>query len=146
VTLGNPHPSKIAVGGLAEVNPKLSTWRGHMAPLRAAGYVRDVGGDRLELTPAGRAVAHVAALPSLSELHERWLAQLDGPASAMLRALIAVYPSTLSREQLGRRVGLDPTVSTWRGYMAPLRKQGLVEDVGRDALKASALLFPEGLA
>jgi hypothetical protein len=144
-SIGNPKPSKQAVGGLAEINPRLSTWRGHMAPLRAAGYVRDAGKDQLELTPEGRRVARVAPPPTRRELHERWFAQFDGPAGAILRALAAVYPATLTKTQLGARVGIDPSLSTWRGYMAPLRKMGLVEDVSRTELRASSLLFPEGI-
>jgi hypothetical protein len=144
-SIGNPQPAKQAVGGLAGINPRLSTWRGHMAPLRAADLVRDVGSDRLELTAAGRKMARRVAIPSLRELQERWLSEVPATAAAILRALIAVYPSTLTKHQVGERVGVDPALSTWRGYMSPLRKLGLVEDVNRSELKASALLFPGGL-
>jgi len=144
-SIGNETPAKRQVAGFVGVNPSTSTWRGYLAPLRAGGYLEDVVGDRLQLTDRGRGIARIADVPSRDELLETWTQRVSPASGTILRALAAVYPATLESQQIAARIGVDPSTSTWRGYLAPLRKLGLVDDVTRGELRASELLFPEGL-
>ena len=144
-SIGNETPAKRQVAGFVGVNPSTSTWRGYLAPLRAGGYLEDVDGDRLRLTDHGRSVARIADVPSRDELLDQWTAKLSTASATILRALAAVYPATLESHKLAARIGVEASTSTWRGYLAPLRKLGLVDDVTRGELRASELLFPEGL-
>ena len=77
-----------------------------------------------------------------AELQERIIASLDGPEAKILRALIAIYPGSVSREELGQGLGYTNTRSG--GFSEPLGKLirlGLAEAPERGRVRATALLF-----
>ncbi len=58
----------------------------------------------------------------------------------MLDELVAVYPNSLSREELGTRAGFTASGGTLGTYLGTLRRNGLVE-VDGDQVRASETLF-----
>lgn len=127
---------------LAGVKSGGSTWRGYLAKLRARALIEDVGGD-LRLTDAGRALASdTPAWHSLDELHRYWLDRV-GAASKILEPLLSREPSP--RAWLADRAGVQLAGSTWRGYLATLRRYNLIVDDGENIGANFEVLFPPGL-
>jgi hypothetical protein len=92
----------------------------------------------------GRTAAGDVEIPTRRQLHNFWLAKLDGPQGKILSELLAWYPNPLSMEELGKKVGVSHTTGSFLQNVRDLDKLGLVHRTkGRAA--ATELLFPRGL-
>jgi DNA-binding IclR family transcriptional regulator len=72
-----------------------------------------------------------------------WRSVLRAGERKMLDALVAAYPNTLTREELGGRTGYAPNGGTFTTYLGTLRRNDLVE-VNGDTVRARAELFLDG--
>lgn len=128
------------VGVRAGLSSSSGTFGTYLATGRTNGWI--VGSkDRLELTEAGfRELGEFDPLPTGQELLRFWLDQLgNSGAGRMLQCLAAVYPSALTKEDLGNRSGLSAASGTFGTYLSKLRTLELVD--GSSELSASAELF-----
>lgn len=143
--LGTAAPDRELLAGWVGVSPTSSTWRGYLAQLRRDGLIDDVF-DGIMLTESGRAIGAAMAplFRTRYELHTHWFGKLGNATSEVLAVLIEAYPHSLSRADLGQRIGVAPSSSTFRGYMAALRRPHLITVDGQ-LVRAANLLFPKGL-
>ncbi len=97
------------------------------------------------MTEEGRVHARPVDRPlSVSELHERLCQKLGGPEAKLLRELISIYPSSISKEELGARLGYTNVRSG--GFSEPvgrLRALGIAEYPQKNEVKAADWLFLE---
>lgn len=126
------------VGGGAFNNPK--------GRLNKLGYIRYLGNGRMELTDEGRRhAAEPAKTLSVDELHRKVFDRLDGPEQRILTVLIGAYPQSLPNDVLageaGYRVG-----GAFNNPKGRLKSLGLIEYPEKSMVKASKVLFPEGLS
>jgi len=143
---GVPSASASRVAPIAGTRRTSSTWRGYLATLRRAGLVQDLPGGLLTLTAAGRACASgVPLFGSRAELQRHWLGEV-GPAKVVLGPLLESEGGAIDRSELARLAGVTTTSSTWRGYLATLRRYGLIRDEPDGSIAASDVLYPPGLA
>jgi hypothetical protein len=135
------------VAALAGISPKASTWRGYLAKLRRAGALVDLADGSMQLTDRGRelATSETARFGSLDELHSYWIGKV-GSARVLLSILIAAEGEAIAREDLAEQAGLSMTSSTWRGYLAKIRRFNLATDHPSGGISASDVLFPAGLS
>jgi hypothetical protein len=144
--LGVDQPYKRTVAGHVGITHTSGTFSNYLRELRGAGLILNAGDNRLELTDEGRAVAtEPETPPTLQELHRIWLGKVGSTPARMLSELIDEYPNALSKEELGSRVGITHTSGTFSTYLSELRTPGLIEDTRNKEVKATELLFPEGL-
>ena len=65
---------------------------------------------------------------------------LPRPSLLVLRELARWHPKRISKRKIAFSLGTNASTSTWRGWMAPLRSAGLIEEPGSDlALSAVGL-------
>lgn len=117
------------------------TWSTYKSRLRTAGLIEQRG-NLWHATEAGvEAVGGAPPAPSTTE--ERiamWRAALGGGPGKILDELVARYPSSLSRDELGAATSLEPTGGTFSTYLSRLASNGLIERNG-GAIRASDSLF-----
>lgn len=137
-SIGVEDPTGRRIAGIAGTSPKLSTWRGYLSELRAAGYL--VG---FALTDTGAQVALIDHVPtSTAELHAFALSKISEGARKALAALLEQFPGDLDRADVADAAGVDPGISTFRGYVAELNRLGFIESRGR-RMRAADFLFME---
>jgi len=140
VALATLHPrplTRVQLGTLAGLSHAGGTFGNYLSLLRVGGYI-DGTDEGVVLTPQGQAVAP-ATLPEI-DLPALWKSRLPKGARDMLDTLLGSYPSPCTRDQLGKRVGIEPSGGTFGNYLSLLRTNGLVE-VGRDGIRASETFF-----
>jgi hypothetical protein len=74
------------------------------------------------------------------EMLAMWERALKRDESRMLEALVAVYPTPLSRQAFGEQTGYTATGGTFGPYLGTLRRNGLIEVHGEE-VRASETLF-----
>jgi hypothetical protein len=142
LALRHPDPlSKAQLGLLAGYAASGGTFRTYLPRLHRAGLV-DVRGDRVALTPAGRAaVGEFRHAPQTSEqVRSMWLGALDQGPRRMLEVLLTAYPKAMTKAEFGEASGYEAAGGTFRTYLPKLKRLGLVE-VDRDRICASETLF-----
>ena len=144
--MGTPEPGDNQVAGLVGISAKTGSWAARKSELRTAGYIEDVGRGIMRLTAAGRRMASTDGLPrSRAELHEFWIAKVGGTAGKMLRVLVEAYPDSMDKAALAGMVGISHETGSFAARLSELRAPGLLEDVSRSDVRASTMLFPDGL-
>lgn len=98
-----------------------------LSALRRQGYMEG-GKANLRITDAGfDACGAWEPLPTGWALVEHWLGQLPKAERAILEVLVAVYPSPLSKADLGVRTGYEPTGGGFNNALSRLRTLELIE-------------------
>lgn len=140
------HPTPLSrgqVATLAGISPRSSTFRNYSSILRVADFMNE-DGSGMHITEKGLEYLgdDVPAQPTTTEeLMSLWSSKFTGKVNEMLRVLVESHPSSLSKEQLGEKVGILPETSTFRNYLSMLRSNELVE-TSAGAIRASDTLFP----
>lgn len=142
--LAQRHPARFTYGQwatLSFVRASSSTWRAYLAQLRRHQLI-DERDNTFGLTGAG--IAKAGGVPKVPDdpagRLAMWKAAVGGGAAKVLDALAAVYPATLSDDQLGRKIGVDPATSTYRAYLAPLNSNELIEKA-QDGRRLAKVIF-----
>lgn len=129
---------------LANIAQSGGTFSSYMSSLRLGGYIIESGED-VTITPAGRnAIAgEEMDIPSTTdEIVSLWKTKLKAGARRMLDVLVANYPNSLTKEQLGTDAKVENSGGTFSSYVSSLNRNNLIIKDG-DNLKASDALFPE---
>ncbi len=134
------------VAAYAGASPRSSAFTNNLGRLRVEGLVDYPHGGIVALTDAGRQQAGPAEeLGSVSELQGRWLALLPRPQAAIVERLIGTWPDDASRDEIALAVGASPTSSAYTNNLGRLRSLGLIAYPGTGRVRATELLWPEGL-
>ena len=115
------------------------TWAAYKSDLRNGGYIQ-IGNDGLwYATDAGRDYlgAEIPDTPSTTEeVVALWGEKLRKGAREMLAVLVRHKGRTVSREDLGLAIEMEPTGGTFAAYLSDLKKAGLIV-VDRDGVRAN---------
>ncbi len=142
--LAGRHPARLTEATwatLAGLKRTGGTWKTYKSRLRSAGY--------LDETPQGfvcswtglEAVGKTNHKPLQgAALIEHWKSAIPG-AGPMLGMLASIYPDWMPREQLARRLDLEPTGGTFKTYLSRLSGNGLLEKRADGRVRASEDLF-----
>jgi hypothetical protein len=129
-------------GFLAGASPKSSSFANNLGALRTAGLIDYPGQGLVALSDAGRDLANRPAAPPTSEhLHQMIYARLPRPQAAILQALIAAYPESLSRQETADQAGASATSSSFINNLGALRSIGLIDYPAQGHVEALPLLF-----
>ena len=127
-------------------SPKSGGFTNNLGALRSAGLVEYPTSGRVALTALGSSHAEpVEALMTLTQLHDAWCAYLSGPQERIVRALIEIYPDSLSRAELAEATEQSAGSGGYSNNLGALRSLGLVDYPQSGHVAATALLFPAGL-
>jgi hypothetical protein len=129
-------------GFLAGASPRSSAFTNNLGALRTSGLIDYPGQGLVALSDAGRDMAHRPPAPPTSEhLHMMIYQRLPRPQAAILDALIAAYPESLSRQATADLAGASPTSSAFTNNLGALRSIGLIDYPAQGQVAALPLLF-----
>jgi hypothetical protein len=112
-----------------------------LGSLRSRGYVVGQGVTELIATGEGiSALGEFQPLPSGPDLLDHWMRQLGKAERLILATLTAVYPATLSKEEVAEGAGYEASGGGFNNALGRLRTLELINGGGA-ALKASDDLF-----
>ncbi|HEV8230187.1 MAG TPA: hypothetical protein VGQ86_09530 [Candidatus Limnocylindria bacterium] len=138
--------AKAQVAGLAGQSPTSGGYFSNLGRLRGAGLIDYVAG-KVFLTDAGRSRAvEPSAPPTNEQLHDEVCAKVSGTQARILRELIAVYPSSLTKDELAQRTGQSPTSGGYFNNLGRLRSLGFIEYPAAGHARAADILFIEAAA
>jgi Mn-dependent DtxR family transcriptional regulator len=143
--LGVEWASRAQVAGFLAVSHTTGTFKNNLSVLRTAGLIHDAQNGDVSLTPAGHKIARLSDPPSLSELHQMWYQKLGGTQAKMLEQIITAHPGSITREDIAAALGVQSDTGTFKNNLSKLRTLGLITDVSRTEVQASAVVYPEGL-
>jgi hypothetical protein len=110
---------------LASMAPTGGTFQKYLSTLKTSGMI-EVSGDAVTITGKGRSAAGDVRQPSgPGEVLALWRDKMPGKARDMLE-LFAAEHGPFTKDQLGKRLDLDPTGGTFQKYLSILRSNGLV--------------------
>lgn len=146
-TVGVQEGDKIQVALLADQSPTSGGYFNNLGTLRTAGLIDYPRPGVVHLTDAGRAIADPGQVPATSEeLHQMLFAKLSASQSAILKALIEVYPEPLPKADLAERVGASPTSGGYFNNLGTLRSLKLIDYPAPGSAVALPVLFLETAA
>lgn len=139
--------AKNAVAAYAGVSPTSGGYFNNLGVLRTLGLVEYPSGGMVSLTDEGRQVANPAKIPAtLGDLHQGWLAVVTKSQASILEVLIEIYPNDIDKNELAEQIGVSPTSGGYFNNLGRLRTLGAAEYPTPRRIKATNLVFPEGLA
>ncbi|TAH39264.1 MAG: DUF853 family protein [Planctomycetota bacterium] len=134
--------SKLELGILTGYRHGTGGFGNALSEARTRGFLHG-GGSGIAITEAGRAALQWdGSVRPPDVLVDLWCQRLTGRAKDMLRALVA-SPGGLTREELGRKVDMEPAGGGFGNYLSELRTSGLLLSEG-GRLKPHPLLLEEG--
>lgn len=143
--IGIDKAARNIAGFLAGASPRSSAFTNNLGALRTAELIDYPGQGLVALTDAGRDMANRPAAPPTSEqLHQTIYQRLPRPQAAILEALIAAYPKSLSRQETADQAGASPTSSAFTNNLGALRSIGLIDYPAQGQVEALPLLFLTG--
>jgi hypothetical protein len=144
--LGIKQPSRVNLAVVIGKSSDGGYFTNNLSALKTSGLINYPREGALELTEAGMALASDYEAPrTRAELHDRWLGKLPKIQSEILCALIEHYPEEFTREEIASYIGKEPDGGYFTNNVSALRSLGLVEYPQAGVLRATELLFPEGL-
>lgn len=145
-SIGVDTPSLRAVSFIAEASSTSSSFANRRSKLRTLGLIAYPGPDAVALTPEGAELAPPAPPASIDVLQNKIKAALDPADVRMLDVLLDAYPDSVTLDDLADRIGASPTSSSFANRRSALKSLGLAEYPASGHVRASSLLFPEGLS
>ncbi len=143
-SIGISSPDLGGVAFVAKTSTKSSAFDNNRSRLRAGGYIDYPSSGRVQLTPAGRAIAPPPDLPPTNEaLQDAILGKVTPAHGRLLRVLIESYPDEVSLEDFAKQAGTSTTSSAFDNNRSWLRARGLAEYPRTGFVRATQLLFPE---
>lgn len=143
-SLGQTEAEQVAVAFLAGYTVGGGAFNNPRGSLHSQGLLIYRGG-RLALTAQGRALAQAPeAVLTSQDLQRHVLERLPGPERKLLSVLLAVYPQSLTCEELAKRAGYEPGGGAFHNPRGRLRSLGLVDYPERGVVVAQPVLFLEG--
>jgi len=135
--------SRIQIGVMTEYTPSSGSFRNIIGKLRSSGFIQYSGDDLIATESGISAAGNYEPLPTdHSTILSNWCAKLPGPEKKILTAVCEVYPDTMTREELGEKIGQSSTSGSFRNSIGHLRSTGLIEYIDK-SVKASKEMFPD---
>ena len=137
-----PAPStKSQIAVLSGKSIKSSVFGPNLSALVDAGYVI-VSGGHFEITATGRLVlGDYEAPPTGAALVDWWMSRITPGEQTFLRALVAVYPRYMARDEIARATGRSLGSSTFNPQLNDLVERQLAERDTDGTYRAAASLM-----
>ncbi|MCK4340260.1 MAG: DUF853 family protein [Phycisphaerae bacterium] len=141
--LADRHPARFTEAQwatLSELKRTGGTWGTYKSRLRQAGLVESDGRYWWASAQALAEHGDPSRCPQTSaEIQQAWKSRLGGGAARMIDALVERWPSGITRDELGRAVGISAAGGTFGTYLSRLRSNGLLS-VENGELRAARVL------
>lgn len=145
-SIGHDVVHKTALAAFIGMSSNGGAFNNYLGWLRSSGLIEYRPGKMVALTDEGRTKAQAPDEPvTLAELHERCLSVVAKSHGRILRVLLDRHPDTLSKPELAASVGMTDKGGAFNNYLGKLRTLGMIIYPSPGHVRASDLLFPEGL-
>jgi predicted transcriptional regulator len=122
------------------------SFKNNLSRLRILGLIDYAPGNQVFLSDTGKSRArNTITISSRNDLHDAMLGILTNPQKSILRVLIDVWPKEIPRERLAESVHNQATSGSFKNNLSRLRTLKALEYLPDAHVRASDLLFPDGL-
>lgn len=143
-SIGVHKPTMAQLGFRAGYKPRGGSFKTYISRLSTQGLI-ERGSGRVRFTEAGRTLAERPKRPAtLTELHERIHAMLDGPQRKIFVAIIDAGGREMHRDEVAHRAGYEPGGGSFKTYLSRMSSAGLIER-RRGMIAPADVLFPTEL-
>lgn len=144
--IGVAQVDKTQLALMADARPTSGGYFNNLGSLRSGGWIAYPAPSFVTLTDHGRALANSDGAPATTqELHGLIRGKLSPAKWRLLEVLIAVYPKSLTKDELAVRAGATPTSGGYFNNLGSLRSLGLIEYPAPGHAAARSLLFLDDL-
>lgn len=144
--IGKDTVNRITLAGLIGMSGTAGGFGNYVRYLKQYGYIHYPRPGEVQLTSQGRELAITPDTPlSLAGLHDMCLSVLPKSHQKVLRVLLEIYPQAITRAEMGESVNMVHDAGGLGNYIRHIKKLGFIEYPEPNFMRASALLFPEGL-
>lgn len=145
-SIGVAQPDNTQIAFVAGYSPSSTSYEKSRGKLRSFGLVTYPIADHAELTEEGRRRATAPPIDRThAGLHAAFRARLEPRNVRLLDVLIERYPRTVTNGELATASGYSVTSTSYEKARGFLRSLGLAEYPTPGTIKATEILFPEGL-
>lgn len=141
--MGIAQPSKEQLALWCEVSPTSGGYFNNLGALRSAGLIEYPSGGIVSLTDAGRAAAQQADPLTVEQMQESLCRKVGSSKASIVRALIELYPASIAKDDLAKRIGVSPTSGGYFNNLGALRTLGVIDYPAPGAVAALPVLFLE---
>ena len=140
--LGQSEVSRKWIAALAGVSHKSSAYTNNLGGLRSSGYIDYGSSSTLRFTEKGRTVTPPADPPASSqEMLERCFHILTPKQGDILKALHAIHPESLSRDELADAVGVSAKSSAYTNNLGAIRSAAMLDYRPNSSVRCEDWLF-----
>ena len=142
-----PNISREILGARSGYSPNSGGFKNNLGKLRSMGLIDYPSKGNVAFTESGRDQSvNDNPITCLADLHNSWLNIIKSKSRKQIVAeLINAYPDALSRSDLANRLVKSPDSGGYKNNLGKLRTLGAIEYPQSGYVRASSLLFPEGL-
>ena len=145
-SIGHDVVHKTALAAFIGMSSNGGAFNNYLGWLRSKSLIEYRPGKMVAMTDEGRMKGQAPDEPvTLMELHERCLSVVAKSHGRILRVLLDRHPDMLSKPELAELVGMTDKGGAFNNYVGKLRTLGMAEYPSPGHVRASDLLFPEGL-
>lgn len=144
-SLGLMTPKIEVVAAMSGYSHSGGAWNNNRSRLNVLGFV-NLSGGTMQLTELGREQAELSDRPlTRDDLQRAWLNLFSASVQKLLGEVINVYPQSISKEELAEATGYTVGGGAFNNNLSRLRSTRAVVNDGPGRVRASELVFPEGL-
>lgn len=144
-TLGLDEADRTVTAAIAGYKPGSGHVNNVMGSLATAGLIEYPRQGFLALTDAGRAEARALEVHSLEDVHAAWFEICNGPQRKLLKVLVERWPEEVGRDELAEASGYTAGTGHYNNVVGSLHTMGAIQYPRQGYVRASDLLFPEGI-
>lgn len=141
--MGIRQPSKEQLALWSEVSPTSGGYFNNLGALRSAGLIEYPSGGQVQLTDAGGKAAQQTDPLTVEEMQESLCRKVGLSKAAIVRALIDIYPESITKDELAEKIGVSPTSGGYFNNLGALRTLGVIDYPSPGSAAALPVLFLE---
>ena len=141
-SIGVPQADKVQLALMADTRPTSGSYFNNLGALRTGGLIDYPRPGTVALTDDGRSVANATGSPrTTDELHELLRGKLPPAKWRLVEILIAIYPKSISKDDLAEKAGASGTSGSYFNNLGSLRTLGLIDYPSPGQVIAQPVLF-----
>lgn len=142
--MGQPDPEFVHVAAVAGKGANAGPVRKALSSLAESGLVERFG-TCVRITPGGLATSEAEGFKTLAELHKFWLDSKKGLVRDILAVVLQAGQKPVTLDAIGSAIGKNINAGPVRSAITDVVNLGVAERVGKEAIRATSLLFPPAL-
>ena len=140
--IGKTSANKNQLALISDQRPTSGGYFNNLGAMRSAMMISYPTPGEVQLTPAGRSLAHPVQISSNDEVHIQIKQKLTNSQTRILEVLIGIYPNDISKDELAERAEQRGTSGGYFNNLGSMRTMGVLDYPTPGRVKATEILFP----